>query len=438
MDFRWLAHGTKLDHSTICDFRVNHRAALKDLFIQILEIARQMGHLTLASLGYDATRIKANNRRSGTRTPEQLRQWQKELAEQYDQAKQEAEKSDAQQTDLFGRRSRDQLPESLQDLQARKAKVDAAVRELDEIRSRGLKEPARLPITDPQSRVAKSKEGGFAPNHTPTVTVDIDSGIAVGADVVFAHHEDRDLLGAIDAVQQDLALENPVGEVLADGLMSNGDNIVGCKERGIDLILPINLRNDPDNLAIREGLRKPVAAEDVDRLPMRTVTSGGKKVDKLDTEAFVYVPEEDHYRCPQGKVLPRCGETTERENGRDVVRHHYQSQLDQCAGCPLIQMCVDSKTGRRRIRHAHYEADRIEHAEKMNTEESQKKYARRRAPGERPFAMIKQRFGLRQFTVRGRENVLQQWRWSVTALNLHRLVSLIQSNVDPPAEPSAA
>lgn len=438
LDFRWLAHGTNLDHSTICNFRVDNDAPLKDLFIQVVQIAAQMGHLPLASLGYDATRIKANNRRSGTRTPEQLRQLQAELGKQYDQATRLAEQADAEQTDLLGQQSRDQLPESLRDIQARKSKVEAAIEELNRIKERGLKEPARLPITDPQSRVAKNKEGGFAPNYTPTAMVDIDSGIVVDADVVFGHNEDRDMLGAIDAVQQNLGLEKPVPEVLADGLMSSGENIVGCKERGVDFKSPINLRKNADNPAIREDLTQPVAAQDQDRLPRRMVTAGGKKLSKLDKEAFVFVPEEDHYRCPQGKVLPRCSETTERENGRDVIRHHYQSQPEACQGCPLMAACVDAKTGRRRIRHTHYEADRIEHAEKMATDEAQKKYARRRAPGERPFAMIKQHFGLRQFTVRGRRKVVQQWRWSVTAFNLHRLMSLIQSNADPPPQPSAA
>lgn len=36
---------------------------------------------------------------------------------------------------------------------------------------------------------------------------------------------------------------------------------------------------------------------------------------------------------------------------------------------------VDAKSGRRRIRQPHYEADRIEHAEKMASDETQKKYA---------------------------------------------------------------
>lgn len=124
--------------------------------------------------------------------------------------------------------------------------------------------------------VTKNKEGGFAPNYTPTATVDIDSGIVVHADVIFGHHEDRERLGAIDAVQQNLGLETLIPAVLADGLMSSGENIVVCKERGIDFISPIKLCKDVDNPAIREDLAQSVPAKDYDPLPTRKVDSDGK------------------------------------------------------------------------------------------------------------------------------------------------------------------
>jgi hypothetical protein len=109
--------------------------------VQIALIAREVGHLPLASLGFDGTRLRANNRKSGMRTPEELR----------------------------------------------RARVEEA----------GQKPPQRLPLTDPQSRVTPNKEGGFAPNYTPTATVDIDSGVIVG-------------------------------ELLADGMMATGENLAAC------------------------------------------------------------------------------------------------------------------------------------------------------------------------------------------------------------------
>ena len=70
----------------------------------------------------------------------------------------------------------------------------------------------------------------------------------------------------------------------------------------------------------------------------------------------------------------------------------------------------------------------------MKTDDAKKKYARRRHPGERPFAVIKQHFGARQFLTRGLERVKQEWLWLTTAFNLKQLVGLIRSGTDPPAE----
>ena len=63
LDFRWLAEGRSIDHSTIAAFRTANIEAISDLFVQIGLIAQQMGHLTLATLGYDGTRLRASNRR---------------------------------------------------------------------------------------------------------------------------------------------------------------------------------------------------------------------------------------------------------------------------------------------------------------------------------------------------------------------------------------
>jgi len=84
-DFRWLAEGRTIDHTTLSEFRRSHSAQLKDLFVQICQLARELGLLKLEELGYDGTRVRANNRRSGTRTPEELRHERAELQKRFDE-----------------------------------------------------------------------------------------------------------------------------------------------------------------------------------------------------------------------------------------------------------------------------------------------------------------------------------------------------------------
>ena len=72
-----------IDHTTISEFRRKNADQLKDLFVQIVLVARDLGHVPLASLGFDGTRMRANNRKTGTRTPEELRKAKAELEEKF-------------------------------------------------------------------------------------------------------------------------------------------------------------------------------------------------------------------------------------------------------------------------------------------------------------------------------------------------------------------
>ena len=82
-DFRWLVEGRTIDHTTISEFRRTNSEPLKKLFVQIALVAAQMGRLPLKTLGFDGTRLRADNRKGGTRTPEELRQAKAELEAQF-------------------------------------------------------------------------------------------------------------------------------------------------------------------------------------------------------------------------------------------------------------------------------------------------------------------------------------------------------------------
>ena len=73
----------------------------------------------------------------------------------------------------------------------------------------------------------------------------------------------------------------------------------------------------------------------------------------------------------------------------------------------------------------------------MATAEAKETYSRRRAPGERPLAMIKNHFGARRFLTRGLTRVQDEWLWLCAAFNLHRLLHLSAGGPGPPAAAAA-
>lgn len=430
IDFRWLVEGRSIDHTTINAFRKSNNEELIRLFQKIGMIALNIGHLPLKTLGFDGTRIRANNRRSRTRTPEELAAAKREFARQFAEAEAKAAAADAREDEEFEGKSRSLFSGELADLNARRKRVDAALNELEKSESKA----SRIPLTDPESRVTPNKEGGFAPNYTPLATVDIDSGLIVAVDVIAHTDEDKYVLAAVDEVRKSFGIEDKRIELLTDGLNCTGENLFGAEQNNIDFYSPIKLGKE-NNPAERSDLSQPVAEKDWDALPTKTTTlRDGTSSTKLDKDAFIYVEEHDEYMCPNGKPLAFSHKTREFDKGRRRERFRYRSNPADCAGCPLAQRCLGAKHKTRVLTHEQHEGLRRAHSIKMKRQESKDKYARRRHAGERPFAVIKSQFGVRQFSRRGLTNVRNEWRWLACAFNISRLMTLMSgSGADPPA-----
>ena len=297
-------------------------------------------------------------------------------------------------------------------MEHRRKQVDAALAKIEELEQAGQTVPQRIPITDPESRLTPNKEGGFAPNYTPLATVDIDSGLIVDAGVIAHTDEDKHILDSVAAVQKAFGLESPPPELLADGLMSTGDNLAKCEALGIDLYSPIQLGSSGENPAVREDPSVPVAEADIAKLPTTTTKlKDGTTSTKFNKNAFVYDAQANCYWCPAGKCLPYTNQTSQLDGGRQRIRYRYYASKSDCSSCPLLEKCLKANVKRRQIGHEQHESLRIAHSAKMSSEAGKAKYARRRHPGERPFATIKHHFGARRFLVRGLAKVRQEWLW---------------------------
>jgi transposase len=436
LDFRWLAEGRTIDHTTLSKFRRQHPQALRSLFIQIGLVARQLSLLGLEQLAFDGTRLRANSRRSGTRTPAELRAWREELGAKFLELEARVAAADAQ--DEAERLASGPVPppEELADVTRRLATIDAALAELDRLEEAGETAPSRLPLTDPQSRVSPNKEGGFAPNYTPLATVDVGSGLIVGCDVIAGTNEEPQLVPQLDQVQQDFDLAQSVPEVLADGMMATGANLARLESRGITLYSPPKGVAAGPNPAVRADPSQPVPEPAWAALPCQTVkVPSGEPTTQLTKEAFVYAPDRDGYWCPQGRLLPLATTSTVQFASGRQQRRKYKSDAAVCGACPLRSRCLKPGAQRREI--SRYEHDHLVAAlaERMATPEGQAKYARRRHAAERPFAHIKQQFGARRFLLRGLAQVQQEWRWLTSAFNLSRLLSLLGQVHGPPRPP---
>lgn len=423
IDFLWLTEGRTIDYSTFCKFRRRFKKQLRDLFRQIGRMALNIGLIRLGDVTFDGTRVKANNDRYETLTAEKVEKQLADLVERFGQWLEETEATDRTEDERFGLSSPQSLPPDLADAKARYERLKTAHQQLQAAdaarRKEGIdptKNPAQLPSTDSDSKIMPNKEGGHAPNYTPLAAVDTQADFIVYADVIPEVAENTHTVAMVDQVTKDFGRQPQA--VLADGLHATGPNIEAMAQRGVEFLSPMPREPAAVNPAVREDPTQPVPDAAWSTLPINPQTK------KLDKACFLYDENTDQYYCPLAHPLEFEKTKPEIRQGQKITLRVYR--CDACEGCPLAALCVSERNHHgRTITRDVYTKIREQHAAKMQTPEAREHYQRRFHAGETPFGWLKQTLGLRQFLLRGLENVRTEWLWACTAHNVKKLVTAV-------------
>lgn len=421
LDFLWLTEGRAIDHDTICKFRRRFSKEIKELFRQICRLAKSMGLIRLGEIMFDGTRVKSNNARDNTATAAKLEKQIAALEEELEKLWQAWEAGDAADEQKFAPdQNATQLPEDVADGKARLARLQHAldrVQAMDEARRReGVdpkKNPAQIPLTDPDSQVMPNKEGGYAPNYTPTAAVDAASGMIVDAVVLPAVNESPEVLPMVARVTETFG--QAPERVVADAGNATGVNMSGLEQQNIEFFTPVDSNQPhPGDAAYREDPVEPVAPEQHEALPRNPQG-------QIDKSAFIYDEAANVYYCPMGQTMKQVNSKSRRQAGGKVKQ--WVHRATGCAACVLAAACLgaNAKQGRTITRDEHEKA-RERTAARMATPEGREIYSRRLHVGETPFAVLKAMMNIRQFLLRGREGAETEWLWACTAYNLKKLL----------------
>jgi transposase len=423
MEFLWLVEGRQIDHTTIAKFRTRFAGPLKGLFRQVCKIAMRMGLIRLGEVAFDGTRVRANNSRYKTLTAKTIEEKLVALDALFDQMMAEADTAD-QSLSLDGvADSPTGLPDELADVKARRERLQQALEEVraaDEARKRKGTDPeknaAQIPITDTDSRVMPNKEGGYAPNYTPTAITDGHRGFIVDADVLNEVNETPAFLSGLERIEEMLG-ERPE-KALTDGGNNSGAVLEQLEQLGIEGYAPVeSSQPQPGNPACRDDPTQPVPEDQWANLPRN-----GRK--QLAKSSFVYDAERDLYYCPQGHAMPFEKTKPDDRNGERIQLRIYRNS--HCVGCPLAKVCLNASAQHgRTITRDRYEEVRDRMAARMATESGRQIYNRRPHMAETTFAILKAVMDVRRFLLRGSEKVKTEWTWAVTAFNIGKLVRAI-------------
>jgi transposase len=205
----------------------------------------------------------------------------------------------------------------------------------------------QVSLTDPDTRLMVTGD-----RLTGVVGYNVQTAVETEHHLIVAHEVTNQVVDRWQlpdmAVKAKEALGFETIEAIADAGYYRGADLITCKDIGITALAP------------------------------RTNTSTAKAEGRFSKEAFVYLPDEDIYRCPAGERL------TYRYNAKEgelTTRIYWSSA---CQACPMKDQCTTGKE--RRVRR--WEHENIVEAMTARME-AIGAMAIRRETVEHPFSTIK-------------------------------------------------
>jgi transposase len=239
--FRVLAAGNEPDFRTIADFRKIHLTALRGLFEQVLQMARDLGALRVGRVALDGSKVKANASKHKAMSYDRLPQKRRQLQAEVEQLLAQAEATDAAEDAEHGADRRgDELPAELQRRESRLARIREAKRALEaRAKAAAADQPAdtakpdpkaQYNFTDPESRIMKGPDG-FVQAYNTQIAVD-EQQLIVGHAVTQETNDKRQLLPMVTVIAAQSGL-TPT-QLLADAGYCSDENLAAIAATPID------------------------------------------------------------------------------------------------------------------------------------------------------------------------------------------------------------
>ena len=111
--FRVLGAENFPSHRTRCDFRREHLSDFRAIFVQVVQIARESGLVSLGKVAIDGTKVKANASKHKAMSYGRMEQAEQRLEQEIEELCELARQRDEDEDERYARARGDELPEEL-------------------------------------------------------------------------------------------------------------------------------------------------------------------------------------------------------------------------------------------------------------------------------------------------------------------------------------
>ena len=189
--YQWLTAATTVSAHTLSDFRTRHGEAVKDLITQILGLLAEENLVDLKQVTQDGTKVRAS---AGADTFRR----QATLERHLEEARQRIEGLDSGDSEEISQRSLQARQRAAREQLSRLEKAQKELEKIQQTRKAQEKSEARVSLTDPEARIMKQNDGGYAPSYNIQLTTDAKQTVIVSVEVMLAAAADGAILAGPD------------------------------------------------------------------------------------------------------------------------------------------------------------------------------------------------------------------------------------------------
>ena len=379
VELMWLLGRLAPDHKTIADFRKENGVALRKVCARFVTLCRTMGLLNGGAVVIDGSKFKAVNNRDRNFTHAKMARRLAQIEENIARYLSQLDSADRQEPS-------DEIAARVEHLKEKIAGLQQQMQHLAALDARMKAEPdQQISLTDPNSRsMATSGRGSGVVGYNVQVAVESNHHLIVTHEVTNVGNDHAQLAPMAKAAKETLEVETL--DVLADRGYFDGEQIKECVEAGVTVTLP-----------------KPQ-------------TSGATADGRFGKPDFVYLRDQDVYRCPANQLLPH--HSTAIERGMEL-RRYWSTAV--CSSCKIRSKCTTGKE-RRVTRWAH---EHLVEDVQRRLDANPRAMRTRRETVEHPFGTIKARMGATHFLMKRLPNVAAEMALHVLAYNLTSVMNIV-------------
>ncbi len=251
--------------------------------------------------------------------------------------------------------------------------------------------------TDPDARISVKPGKARKLNYLSQLTVDTAHHVITDIQAYHADKKDnqylQDITGRIDKRFWKLGLvwQNCV----ADTGYSSGENYAFLEAKGLKSFIPPHgtYKGGPDN--------------------------------------FIYKEKEDHYLCPQGKVIPFTKEFLDYRT--KTRKKEYRASKHICVDCPLKRQCLGKSAQEKKFSVTYYRAEYQRNITRVHSKQGRYMKGKRQSTVEPVFGTLKEFMGMRKINTIGLAQANKCMHLSAIAYNLKKYLKFTRDTVQSQA-----